>query len=134
MTGKCKTKNISRSPYHRSRVDFLYYDGEEPYYEYYYTDSYVPRPSEPPPSWERRRPGRPERRRAGLSSSGSQSDSRVSQSKDGSSGGLMSQLLGVLPLLLLVPVIAGAAYYLLVLNGPTPVVKERLLSQGESSL
>lgn len=31
-----------------------------------------------------------------------------------------------LPLLLAIPVMAAASYYLVVLNGPTPVVKERI--------
>jgi len=50
-------------------------------------------------------------------------------------GSLLSDFGRFLPLLIAVPIIAAASYYLVILNGPTPVVKERSEdSRGENSV
>ena len=43
----------------------------------------------------------------------------------GAGAGLLGGVARLLPLALALPVMAAASYYLVVLNGPTPVVKER---------
>ena len=45
--------------------------------------------------------------------------------QDGAGAGLLGGVARLLPLALALPVMAAASYYLVVLNGPTPVVKER---------
>ena len=124
-----------------SRVDFLYYEGEAPYYDYYYddhqyiSDAVVPPsqslhspPEVSPPPWAKHVTPRPPhwlhhdshfppRPLAPPPGNAIRRQDRI--------GSAVSSLSTYLPALVILPIIAATSYYLVVLNGPTPVVKER---------
>ena len=133
-----------------SRVDFLYYEGEAPYYDYYYddhqyiSDAVVPPsqslhspPEVSPPPWAKHVTPRPPhwlhhdshfppRPLAPPPGNAIRRQDRI--------GSAVSSLSTYLPALVILPIIAATSYYLVVLNGPTPVVKERgmeWLEEGE---
>ena len=124
-----------------SRVDFLYYEGDAPYYDYYYddhqyiSDAIVPPsqslhspPEVSPPPWAKHVTPRPPhwlhhdqhfppRPLAPPPGNALRRQDRI--------GSAVTSLSTYLPALVILPIIAATSYYLVVLNGPTPVVKER---------
>ena len=92
----------------------MYYDGQVPQYDYYYIDE-----NEPPPQWLQHK-DQPLIPHPAVVERVDQVDQRL-----GLGSFSLSTLIPYLPFLLIIPVLAAASYYLLVLNGPTPVVKER---------
>ena len=121
-----------------SRVDFLYYEGAPPLYDYYYDTDYPTEPVAPadsllsppdvsPPPWAAHLTPRPPHwlqhkdrfrpRPAPLAGNHLRRQDRVSSA--------VTSLTAYLPALIILPIIAATSYYLIVLNGPTPVVKER---------
>ena len=124
-----------------SRVDFLYYEGDAPYYDYYYddhqyiSDAVVPPsqslhspPEVSPPPWAKHVTPRPPhwlhhdqhfppRPLAPPPGNALRRQDRI--------GSAVTSLSTYLPALVILPIIAATSYYLVVLNGPTPVVKER---------
>ena len=121
-----------------SRVDFLYYEGAAPLYDYYYDTDYPTDPVAPadallsppdvsPPPWAAHLTPRPPHwlqhkdrfrpRPPALAGNHLRRQDRVSAA--------VTSLAAYLPALIILPIIAATSYYLIVLNGPTPVVKER---------
>ena len=122
---KTAVTHLARSPegIDRSRVDFLYDEEAPPQYDYYYQEdiSNINYYSPPSPAWSKRFPVR--RRKDFPPTPASVAPSRVSTVSKVSS--VSNPIFTYLPFLLLLPLIAAASYYLVVQNGPTPVVKER---------
>ena len=128
-----------------SRVDFLYYEGNQPYYDYYYDyedpsrdpvapqDSLVSPPGVSPPPWAAHITPRPPHWLAHQDKfpvprpPGAPPGNRIDRRQDRVAGAVssLSRLLPSLPALIVTPIIAAISYYFVVLNGPTPVVKER---------
>jgi len=136
----------------RSRVDFLYYEGNEPYYDYEYYNDYNEvrqgtRPKDPPPPWLEQktstkyrwgekhapawRPPRPHQEPPdSISNRVDQvggAIARVGEAVTAAAGGMF-------PGILALPFVAAASYYLLVVNAPTPVVKERMSETADFML
>ena len=136
--GSVDKLSVDKGP---SRVDFLYYEGDAPYYDYYYDDhQYIsdavvppsqslhspPEVSPPPwakhvtphpPHWLHHDQHFPPRPLAPPPGNALRRQDRISTA--------VSSLSTYLPALVILPIIAATSYYLVVLNGPTPVVKER---------
>ena len=111
----------------RSRVDFLYDEEEPPQYDYFYEEDInnINYYSPSPPTWSKHFPIK--RRKDFPPPPSSVVPSRVSKVSRTSS--ITDLVFAYLPFLLLLPLIAAASYYLVVQNGPTPVVKEREASE-----
>jgi hypothetical protein len=130
-----------------SRVDFLYYEGNAPYYDYYYdsddsssapvapSDSLLSPPDGSPPPWAAHLTPRPphwiqHRDKFPARPLGPPTGNHVR--RQDRIGAAVSSLSAYLPALIILPIIAATSYYLVVLNGPTPVVKERSVAQDSS--
>ena len=122
---KTAVTHLARSPegIDRSRVDFLYDEEEPPQYDYYYQEDMnnINYYSPPSPAWSKHFPVR--RRKDYPHTAATVAPSRVSTVSRVSS--VSNLVFAYFPFLLLLPLIAAASYYLVVQNGPTPVVKER---------
>merc|ERR1719394_2444270 len=104
-----------------NNVQYQEYPGDVSDYSYQYHPPSSPphRPHQPPPGWSQHH--------RVISPQHYQSHStRRQEIVDRQDAGILSGLGRFLPLLLAIPVMAAASYYLVVLNGPTPVVKERI--------
>ena len=142
------SEGVDKGP---SRVDFLYYEGQAPYYDYYYDQDYpapvvapadalLSPPSVSPPPWASHLTPRPPL----WVSHAEKFDVRPPLypppnneiRRQDRVDSVLTSLAAYLPAILILPIIAATSYYLVVLNGPTPVVKERWgeeVWQGELS-
>jgi len=143
----------SAPPVDRSRVDFLYYEGSPPYYDYYYDNDYndvkvSDEQALPPPwlnalsksghRWRNQHHQTHSKWRPPLSDGFDRRVDRMDLSTSSVGSGPLSRVSDALtaastyfPLLVVLPLVAAASYYLLVVNAPTPVVKERMVATAD---
>ena len=104
----------------KSPVDYLYDDEDPPlHYDYYYEEELRKKQSNPASTWSKHFPVKRRKDFPG------HRPFQVAPSKVSKVSPIPSPLLYFIPYIIILPLIGAASYYLVVQNGPTPVVKER---------